>query len=317
MDIYDIAIVGGGVTGFASAMYARRLNLRTLVLSDKTGGTILLTDHVENYPGFKDISGMELADRIREHALSYSPTLVEERVTAVTREGDCFTLLTNGGKSFSARTVLLATGAEHKTLDVKGHDEFKNKGVHYCALCDCAFYKNKTVAVVGGSDSATKEVLVLAQHAARVYMIYRGEKIRPEPVNYDRIMANPHIEIITRTNVTEILGDGVVKGVRLDRAHKGSDTLALDGVFVAIGWVPNSELAEKLGASVNGKGEIVVNRAGETTLPGVYAAGDVVDTFFKQAVTGVAQGVTAVYHAYVHLTKNTVVCPKSDEDSKA
>ncbi len=289
-------------------MYARRLNLRTLVLSEKTGGTILLTNHVENYPGFKDISGIELADRIREHALSYSPTVVEERVTAISRDGNCFTLTTNGGKGFSARTVLLATGAEHKTLDVKGHDEFKNKGVHYCALCDCAFYKKKTVAVVGGSDSASKEVLVLAQHAARVYMIYRGERIRPEPVNYDRVMANKRIEVITRTNVTEIFGDKVVRGVRLDRPHKGSDTLALDGVFVAIGWVPNSELAVRLGARVNAKGEIEVNRAGETSVPGLYAAGDVIDTFFKQAVTGVAEGVTAVYHAYVYLDTRPLVC---------
>lgn len=299
--MYDIAIIGGGVTGFGAAMYARRLNLKTLVLSEKTGGTITLTDKVENYPGFKLLSGMELARNLQEHAMEYGPELVEERVDDVKKGADGFTLTTNGGRTFKAKTVLFATGTKHRELEVPGHDEYLNKGVHYCALCDCAFYKGKVVAVIGGSDSAAREALVLAQHAKKVYIIYRREKLRAEPVTHGLVMRNRKIEIITKSNVTAILGDKFVTAVKLDSKYKGSDTLRLDGVFVAIGWIPLSGLASEIGVKLNKKGEIIINRRSETNVPGVYAAGDVVDNEFKQAITGVAEGVTAAFHAYQFL----------------
>lgn len=301
--MYDIAIIGGGVSGFGAAMYSRRLNLKTLVLSEKTGGTITLTDRVENYPGFKLLSGMELANKLQEHAMEYRPELVEERVDSVSKGEGHFTLRTNAGKTFKARTVLFATGTKHRELKVPGHDEYLNKGVHYCALCDCAFYKGKVVAVIGGSDSAAKEALVLAQHAKKVYIIYRRERLRAEPVTYDLVKKNKKIEVITESNVTAILGDKFVTAVRLDKRHKGKDVLELDGVFVAIGWTPLSELAVGLGVKLNDKAEIIINRRSETNVPGIYAAGDVTDTDFKQAITGVAEGVTAAYHAYKHINE--------------
>lgn len=302
--MHDIAIIGGGVSGFAAAMYSRRLSLKTLVLSEKTGGTITLTDRVENYPGFKLVSGMELATRLQEHAMEYGPALVEERVDAVSKGKGHFTLKTNAGKTFKAKTVLFATGTKHRELKVPGHDEYMNKGVHYCALCDAAFYKGKVVAVIGGSDSAAKEALVLAQHAKKVYIIYRRERLRAEPVTYDLVTKNKKIEIIYKSNVTGILGEKFVTAVKLDNKYKGSDTLKLDGVFVAIGWIPLSELARKLGVKLNDKGEILINRNSETNVPGVYAAGDVTDTDFKQAITGVAEGVTAAFHAYNYIKES-------------
>lgn len=299
--MYDIAIIGGGVTGFGSAMYARRLNLKTIIFSEKTGGTILLTDRVENYPGFKLLTGLELAQKIQDHAMEYKPDLIEERATDVKKTSKGFMIKTQSGGEYHAHTVLFATGTKHRELKVPGHDEFMNRGVHYCALCDGAFFKDKITAVIGGSDSSAKEALVLAQNAKKVYIIYRGEKIHPEPINYDRLMAIKKIEIISNTNVTEILGDKFVTGVKLDRPYKGKEILPLSAVFVAIGLISLSEVAKELGVKTNKMGEIPINRKSETNVPGVYAAGDVADTEFKQAITGVSEGVTATYHAYVYV----------------
>ncbi len=306
--MYDIAIIGGGVTGLATAMYARRLNLNTLIISDKTGGTITLTDKVENYPGFKLLTGLELANKIKDHAMQYQPELVEERVDDIQSDGECFTLVTNGGKTFKAKTVLFATGTKHRELKVPGHDKYKNRGVHYCALCDGAFYKEKVVAIVGGSDSAAKEALVLAQNCSKVYIIYRREKLRAEPITLKQVEANDKIEVIYKTNVTEVLGDKFVTGVKLDNPYNDSDTLELNGVFIAIGLIPLSELAAKLGVKINDKGEIIINRISETSMKGVYAAGDVTDSEFKQAITGVGEGVRAAYEAFKYVNENAFVC---------
>ncbi|MBI4173768.1 MAG: FAD-dependent oxidoreductase, partial [Candidatus Aenigmarchaeota archaeon] len=275
--MYDTIIIGTGCAGLAGAMYAGRLNLKTLVIGDIAGGTIILTDTVENYPGFKKLTGQELADKLLEHAKDYPVEIMEDKVAGVAEQGDGFLVKTEReGKDFLAKTIIIATGTRHKELDVPGEKQFHNKGVHNCALCDAPLYKNKTVAVVGGSDSAAKEALVLAQHAAKVYMIYRGEQIRPEPVNMKRIQAAKNIEIINHTNVLEIKGEKKVTQVMLDKPYQGSKEFKLDGVFVAIGLIPLSGLAKRLGVELNAKGEIIIDRESRTNIPGVFAAGDVV-----------------------------------------
>jgi thioredoxin reductase (NADPH) len=189
----------------------------------------------------------------------------------------------------------------------------RNKGVSYCALCDAPLYKDKIVGVVGGSDSAIKEALLLAKYCPKVFIIYRGKKIRPEPVNAQRVEREPKIEVITETNVTEVLGTDRVIGVYLDNPHNGSGTLSLDGIFIAIGGIPYSELAKKLGVTLNEKGEIVIDRSSRTNIEGVYAAGDVVDSEFKQAITGVAEGVQAAYQAYKYVNENEFSFTCKDE----
>jgi thioredoxin reductase (NADPH) len=185
--------------------------------------------------------------------------------------------------------------------------EFENRGIAYCALCDAPLFKGKTVAVVGGSDSAAKDALVLAEHAKKVYIIYRGEKIRPEPINYKRVMDHPKIEVINNANVLEIKGTRSVESVRLDREFNGSNELALEGVFVAIGHIVLSDLAEQMGVELNEKKEIILNhRTAETNVPGIFAAGDVADKPFKQAITGVAEGCTAAFSAYEYINKSSV-----------
>jgi thioredoxin reductase (NADPH) len=202
------------------------------------------------------------------------------------------------------RTVVFATGTEWKKLNVPGEKEYANRGVHYCALCDGAFYRGKTVAIIGGGDSAAKDALVMTQWASKVYIICRGENIRPEPVNYDRVVANGKIEIINKANVKEIRGEKFVTHVVLDRPYNGSDELRLDAVFIAVGHVALSQLATGLGVKVDSKGEIVIDRDSRTNIEGVYAAGDVADSRFKQAITGVAEGVQAAYSAYEYINRN-------------
>ncbi len=301
-EIYDTIIIGGGVSGFAAAMYAGRFEMKTLLLGDIMGGVIITTNEVANYPGFKMVSGMELADKLREHALEYNVEMKEEKADGVEKTSDGFAVTAKSG-TYKTKTIIFATGTEWRKLGVSGEKEYANKGVHYCALCDGAFYKDKTVAIVGGSDSAAKDALVLTEYAKKVYMIYRGEQIRPEPINLRRVEQNEKIEVINKTNVKEIKGEQFVTSVVLDKEYNGSSELALDAAFIAIGHIPLSSLAKDLGVALNEKNEIIIDRHGMTNLEGVYAAGDVVDTDFKQAITGVGEGVTAAYNAYNHISK--------------
>jgi len=303
--IYDIIVVGTGVAGLAGAMYAARLGMKVLALGELRGGTITLTNLVENYPGFASISGMELAQRIEEHAKSYpNVEIKDEKVGGIRRMEDGSFLAKGEAGEYRGKAVLYAAGTEYRKLGVKGEKEFANKGVHYCALCDGAFYKGKTAAVIGGSDTAAKDALVLAEWCSKVYMIYRGEKIRPEPINYERVMKSSKIEVINNTNVLEIFGEKKVAGVLLDRPYKGSKRLALDAVFVAIGHVPLSKLAAEAGVELDAKGYVKINRNSETSVPGFFAAGDVTDTRFKQAIVGVGEAVEAAYSAYLYLGKS-------------
>ncbi len=312
---YDFLIIGAGVAGLAAAMYGARLGLKTLCLGSSSsaelpiGGVITTTNNVENYPGFVRLTGAELANKIREHAVSYDlVTIREEKVLEVHKEPERFTVKTEK-EVYQSKTILFATGTKWKKLpeEVKGSREFENRGINYCAICDAPLYRNKITCVIGGSDSAAKDALVLAEHAKKVYIIYRKEKIRPEPINLQRIEKNKKIEIINKANVLEIKGDQFVKSVILDRKYNGTNELLLQGVFVAIGHVVLSDLAKPLGIKINEKGEIIIDhKTSETNIPGVYAAGDVADKPFKQAITGVAEGCTAAYSAYEYITKSNI-----------
>ncbi len=302
-ELYDILIIGGGCAGLPAAMYAGRFGLKTLVLAEQPGGTIILTDVVENYPGFIRLTGLELAQKLQEHAESYKDvTIKAERVVDVAKKGEHYWVKTQEYE-YETKTIIFSTGTEWKKLNVPGEKELANKGVHYCALCDGAFYKNKILGVVGGSDSAAKEALLLTQWAQKVYIIYRGDQIHPEPINMERVLANKKIEIINNTNITEIKGEQKVTSVIFDKAYNGNKEFKLDAVFVEIGHIPLTELPKKLGVNLNKKGEVIIDREAKTNVPGIYAAGDCVDTAFKQAITGAAEGVSAAYSAYQYLSK--------------
>ncbi len=304
--MYDTIIIGGGVAALGAALYSGRFQMKTLVIGENIGGTIMNTNEVANYPGFEMISGMELIDKLKKHAEQYDIEIEMAKVDKIMKKGDCFKVST-GSKDYSAKAIILATGTEWRKLNVPGEKEYTGKGVHYCALCDGAFYKDKVVAVIGGSDSAAKDALLMTQYAKKVYIIYRKEEIRAEPITKSKVDANKKIEIIKNTNVVSIKGDKFVNKVFLDKEYDGSKEFALDGVFIDIGHIPISSLAKEIGVKLDKKGEIIIDRQGFTNVKGVFAAGDVVDTEFKQAITGVAEGVTAAYNAYHYIDSNNII----------
>jgi len=218
---------------------------------------------------------------------------ISDEIRTIDKSGDHFELQSFFQK-FKAYSVCIATGSERRKLGVPGEEEFAGRGVSYCATCDGPFYKDKVVCVIGGSDSAAKEALFLAQNTEKVYIIYRGEEIRAEPINKQRVYENDKIEIIYDTNIVEIKGDNTVNSVIFDNGQE----FEVDGVFIEIGSNPNSHLAKRIGVETNDKGEIMINRKSETSIPGIFAAGDVADAPFKQAITGVSEGVIAAYSAF-------------------
>lgn len=329
MDTYDFIIIGSGVTGLASGMYAGRLGLKTLVIGkyseteDSIGGVLTLTDTVENYPGFNHLTGRELSQKIHNHMMDYKEfvSLKEEKVEEIAHqtgtaedENRCFVVKTETGAKYQGKALLFATGTRWKKLPMPGAKEFENRGVSYCALCDGPLFRGKVVGVVGGSDSAAKEALFIAKHASKVYIFNRGEKIHPEPVNLRLIDTNPKIEVLDKINVVRITGDKLVREVEFDREANDSKTMKIDGVFGAIGHIPLSDLAAKMGVELDEQKHIKINRNAETNVRGVYAAGDVVDTAFKQAIVGVAEGVIAAHTAFEFIQENAFVCPTDDPE---
>jgi len=311
--MYDVIIIGGGISALGAAVYCGRFQLKTLVLAEKLGGTIILTDDISNYPGFKKITGMDLFDKIKDHAQDYDIEIVEKKAAKVEKGSNCFKVSTNE-KKYSAKSIIFATGTEWRKLNVPGEKEFTNKGVHYCALCDGPIYKDKIIAVVGGSDSAAKEALLLSQYGKKVYIIYRKEKIRAEPINQKRVEQNKKIEIINNTNVKEIKGDKFVNGIILDKPYKGSKEFKLDALFIEIGHIPISDLAKSINVKTNEKGEVIIDRDSKTNIKGIYACGDITNNKFKQAITGVAEGVIAAYNVYQYVTNEVPVCGCSEDN---
>ncbi len=309
-DIYDFLVIGAGSGGASAAMYATRLNMKTAMVGEMPGGLITTTDEVENWPGLKKIKGVDLGMSIVDHAMSFGAGFINEKALEVKKavtepvEGKMSGyIVKTGSGEYMAKTVLLATGTKHNELGVPGEKEFSAKGVSYCALCDAGFFKEKTVAVVGGGDAAVIEALILAEKAAKVYLIVRKDILRAEPVNAGRLIANAKVEIRYNTQISEILGTSRVEKIRL----VSGEELALDGIFIAIGHTPLSGLSEQLGVQLNQHKEIMINKNTETNIPGIFAAGDVADTGFKQAIVAASEGVTSAYYAYQYLKKNDVV----------
>jgi len=298
--MYDIIIIGAGCAGLSCAVYAARFNLNVLVIGEQIGGLITTTHAVENWPGEKLISGMDLGKKLREHVEHLQVEIKPETVTQVKKKDKKFKIKTRDNE-YEAKSILIATGTKRRELDVPGNKEFYSKGVSYCATCDGAFFKDKTVAVVGGSDSAAKEALYLADIAKKVFIIYRKEKIRSEPINTKRVDENKKIEIINKTNVTEIKGDKVMTHVILDKEYNGSKELKLDGLFIEIGQLPNVQLAKDLGIKLNSKDEIINGCDSRTNVKFVYAAGDVTEDPYKQAIVSAADGVKAAFSAFKDL----------------
>ncbi|MFA5019851.1 MAG: FAD-dependent oxidoreductase [Candidatus Pacearchaeota archaeon] len=304
MEKTEVAIIGGGPGGLAAAIYCRRYELDVIIFDIYLGGTIMKTDIIENYPGFKEINGFELAKRIEEHALSYSPKVVSYLVDKIEKRGKSF-ILTAGGKEYEAKAVILATGTKWKKLGVKGEDEFSGKGVNYCAICDAQLYKGKKVVFVGAGNSAAKDALMLSDIVEKVYIISR-KTFHPEPINLAKVKKKKNIELIENTQIKEIIGDRKVSSVKLDKPYKGKDFIEVSGVFVDIGREPITQLAKILGVKLNDKSEVITDSLMRTNIAGFFAIGDIREIPIKQAIIATGDGAIAAYSAHDYI-KNAEV----------
>ena len=303
--MYDVIIIGSGFAGYTAAIYSARYNLKTLVIGKELGGMIVESSEINNYPGFQKISGAELMNKLIEHAKGVGAEVVADEVLKAFKDKNVFKVETRQNKKYEAKTLILALGTKRRKLEVPGGLEFEGKGIHYCATCDAVFYKNKTVAVIGGSNSAAHAAQLLARFAKKVYIIYRGQSLRCEPAAHDKIKADKKTEILCGFNVKEVKGSQFVEKIMLDLPYKGRAELDVDGIFVELGGMPNSGLAKELGLELNKQGEIIVNAACETNIKGVFAAGDVINTPMRQGIVAAGQGAVAAGSAYKHLTGKT------------
>lgn len=300
METIDIAIVGGGPAGLTAALYAARARARTVVFEQGIpGGQIITTDWVENYPGFpKGLSGQELGDLMLAQAEEFGAEVKSFTPVEKIEPADLDFIVTADGEQYLARAVILATGAIPKKLGVPGESEFTGRGVSWCATCDGALFKDKTVAVIGGGDAAVEEALFLTKFAAKVYLIHRRDELRATKCIQEKCFANEKIELRWSRGVAEVKGeDGKVVGVVL-ASTKGEDDefLPLDGIFEFVGVDPVNALVTDL-VELNQAGYVLIDHDGRTNWPGLFAAGDVTDSELKQVITAAAKGASAAFEA--------------------
>jgi len=344
--VFDLIVIGSGPGGLTASIYASRYRIKNLVIGNQLGGAMALASAVENYPGFEQISGLELAQKMAQQVKALGAEIINDSVIKI-QNSICqpadkiqsasrrtkFKIITEGGKEYQARAIILATGTKRRELGVPGEKEYLGKGVSYCATCDAAFFRDKVVAVIGGANAAVMSADHLARFAKKIYLIYRRKPLRAEPIWVERVEKNPKIEIIYNTNIVKILGESefkiqnskskfqnkfkiqnlklktpeLVGGVELDNPYQGNKYLAVDGVFIEIGGTPGTELAKSLGVELDEKGFVKVNPDMETNIPGVFAAGDITNFHGKlqQIVIACAEGAIAAFSVYRYLSKNT------------
>ncbi len=300
--MYDIIIIGSGPAGLSAAIYAQRACLDTIVIEKNgiSGGQVLNTWEVDNYPGFPGVTGFELSRQFREHANKLGARVVQDEVVQVELSGNVKKVVCEE-ETYEARCVILASGAHHRTLEVPGEEELRGAGVSYCATCDGAFFRGRTVAVVGGGDAALEDAIFLARMCEKVYIVHRRDKLRGAKRLQERLQALENIEFVWNSETVAIEGNGQVEALRLRQTKTGEERrLDVDGVFIAVGIAPESELyAGQL--ELDEQGYIRADESGQTSVPGVFAAGDVRTKALRQILTAASDGANCVASAERYL----------------
>ncbi|MCW6147071.1 thioredoxin-disulfide reductase [Lactiplantibacillus plantarum] len=300
---YDVIIIGAGPAGMTAALYASRANLSVLLLDRGIyGGQMNNTAAIENYPGFKSVLGPDLAKDMYESATQFGAEYAYGSVESVEDRGDV-KIVTTDSDTFETKALVIGTGSEYRKLGVTGEDAYGGRGVSYCAVCDGAFFRNKHVVVVGGGDSAIEEGTYLTQLADKVTVIHRRDQLRAQQILQDRAFANPKMEFVWNSNVTEIIGDDKkVTGVKVNNNKTGEDSeIAVDGVFIYVGINPITKPFSNLGIT-DENGWIETNDHMETKVPGIFAVGDVRKKDLRQVATAVGEGGTAGQGVYTYIT---------------
>jgi thioredoxin reductase (NADPH) len=302
----EVIIIGSGPAGYTAGIYAARAGLKPLLIASsvEAGGELMKTTEVENYPGFPNgLQGPELMDSFRAQSERFGTEVLLDDVIEVALKGQTKIVKTGNGETFESKTVILATGAAYRELGLPREKELSGYGISWCATCDGFFFREKVIAVVGGGDSAMEEATFLTRFASKVYLIHRRDSFKASKIMQERALANPKIEVVWNTEVSELLGEGKLSGVTLKNTVDGSTkNLDLDGLFIAIGNDPRVWLVENQVELTEEKFIKVEGRSSKTSLPGVFAAGDVIDPTYRQAITAAGSGCVAALDAEHYLT---------------
>jgi thioredoxin-disulfide reductase len=303
MEIYNLIIIGGGPAGITAGIYAARQQMETLLITKEFGGKLgQKTIAIENYPGFEQISGLELSQRFEKQVRKQKIDIEKDEAVEVKKSGERFFILTGSKNRFEAKSVIIASGGDPRPLEVPGEKEFIGKGVSYCTACDGPLFSDKTVAVVGGGDSGLEAALFLSKIAKKVYILEYAEKIAANMLNRQKVEKIKNIEIITNAALQEIRGENFVHSlVYKDRLAQKQKTLEVEGIFIEIGYQPATSFVKGL-VDFDKRDQIKIDvRTCETSVPGLFAAGDVTDFWLKQIVVAAAQGAKAAMSSYRYL----------------
>ncbi len=296
---YDVVIVGGGPGGLSAAIYCARYKLKSVLFSKTIGGLAATAHRICNFPSYSEIKGPELMQRFTKHAEELGAEIIYEEIIKIDKKGKEFIVVSENGK-YRCKKIIYAGGTTRTRLDVAGEGKFLGRGVSYCTTCDAAFFKNKHVAVVGGSDAALTSALLLSEYNDNVYIIYRGSEFnKGDPTWIEAVKKTKKIKILFNEEVAEIIGNKCVEKIKL----KSGKEMKMDGVFIEIGSTPDTKVLIDLGIRINEKGYIIVDREQKTNISGLFAAGDITDNKLKQIVTAAAEGAVAAYSAYKEINE--------------
>ncbi len=302
--MYELIIIGGGPAGVAAGVYAARKKIKTLFMTQTFGGQSVVSADIKNFIGFKSISGIELAKRLEEHLSSQEGIEIKTGVSVskIEKTKNGFKVYADSSMVFETRTIFFALGSRYRRLNVSGEEKFEGKGVFYCSICDAPMIKGKTVAVIGGGNSGFESAIDLLPYAEKIYILEYNDVLRADAITQEKVKASGKAEIITMAEVSEISGGDFVSGLKYkDRRSGEAKEINLDGVFVAIGYQPNSDILKGL-AEINPGGQIVVNHhTQQTSCPGIWAAGDSTNVLYKQINIAIGDGVKAALNIYEHL----------------
>ena len=299
--MYDLIIIGSGPAGMTAGIYAARREMKTLIIGRELGGQMVWANEIENYPGFEKINSFELINKIKQQTVNFGVEMKNDEVKKIERTAEGGFLLYTNRETFEAKTVIIAMGLAPRRLAVPGEIEFNGRGVSYCANCDGPFYKNKVVAVIGGGNSALDAAEVLSKMASQVYLIHRNESFKAFDTLVEEVKNRNNIKILLNTEIKQLMGDkNLAKISIINNKNNQEESIALDGVFVEVGRIASTDLVADL-VERNDKSQIIINSQTETKTPGLFAAGDVTDTEFKQITIAMGQATIAALSAYRYL----------------
>jgi alkyl hydroperoxide reductase subunit F len=304
--MYDLIIIGGGPAGVSAGIYAVRKKIKTLLITDRFGGQSVVAADIQNWIGEKSISGFELAKKIEEHLRAYKDIeiLESELAEKIDKKDGSFSISTKNGKNFETKTILIASGSRRRRLGVPGEDKLDGKGVSWCSICDAPLFKGKDVAVIGGGNAGLEAVRDLLPYAGKIYLLEFLNEIKGDRATFEQIKKDPRLEVILMAETKEIFGNKMVSSLKyIDRNTNELKELKVEGVFIETGMTPNSEFVKEL-VNINKQGEIIVDhKTLRASLDGIWAAGDVCDSLYKQNNIAAGDATKAVLNIYDYLNK--------------